>query len=76
MLIIIVVNTIVRGFGATASLFPDGTLQNTTHTSPGNSVEFNQSDDDFKTPEVFPIVQPVFLNLNKMKIKRLSSHMS
>ncbi len=26
------------------------------HTSPGNSVEINQSDDDFGTPEVFPIL--------------------
>ncbi len=46
----------MRGFGIIAFLFPDGTLQNVTHTSPGNPVEFNQSSDDFKTPEVFPIL--------------------
>lgn len=46
----------MRGFGATASLFPGGTLKSTTHASPGNSVEFNQSDDDFETPEVFLIL--------------------
>ncbi len=44
----------MRGFGATASLFPGRTLTNATHTSPGNPVEFNQSDVDFDTPEVFP----------------------
>ncbi len=36
------------------ALFPGRTLKNTTHTPPGNPVEFNQSDDDFDTPEVFP----------------------
>ncbi len=46
----------MRGFGATASLFPGGTLKNATHTSPGNPVKFNQSDDDFETPEVFPLL--------------------
>ncbi len=35
-----------------ASLFPGGTLKN---TSPGNSVELNQSDDDFQIPEVLPV---------------------
>ncbi len=44
----------MMGFGATASLFPGGALKNATHTSPGNTVEFNQSGDDFETPEVFP----------------------
>ncbi len=38
-----------------ASLFPDGTLKYATCTSTRNSVEFNQSDDDFKTLEVFPV---------------------
>ncbi len=38
-----------------ASLFPDGTLKNATCTSPRNSVDFNQSEDDFKTIEVFPV---------------------
>jgi len=33
-----------------------GMLKNATHTSPGNSVEYNKSDDAFKTPEVFPIL--------------------
>ncbi len=42
-----------EGFGAMISLFPGGTLKNTTHKSPGNPVKFNQSDDDFETPEVF-----------------------
>ncbi len=37
----------MRVFGAMASLFIGGTLN--------HSEEFNQSDDDFKTPEVFPI---------------------
>ncbi len=44
----------MRGFGITPSLFPGRTLKNATHTSPGNPVESNQSDDDFDTPEVFP----------------------
>ncbi len=38
-----------------ASLFPDGTLKNATCTSPRNSVDFNQSEDNFKTIEVFPV---------------------
>ncbi len=33
-----------------------GTLKNATHTSPRNPVYFNQSDDDFETPEVFPLL--------------------
>jgi len=35
---------------------PDGLLKNATHASPGHPVEFNQSDDDFETLEVFPIL--------------------
>lgn len=46
----------MRGVGATASLFPVGKLKNATDVSHGNSVEFNQSDDDFETPEVFLIL--------------------
>lgn len=45
----------MRGVGATASLFPVGKLKNATDVSHGNSVEFNQSDDDFETLEVFLI---------------------
>ncbi len=44
----------VRGFGITASLFPGGTLKNTTYTAPGNPVEFKKSEDNFETPEVLP----------------------
>ncbi len=39
-----------------ASLFLGGKLKSATHTSPGNPVEFNQSDGDFDTPEVFPLL--------------------
>ncbi len=31
-------SSFTRGFGIIAFLFPDGTLQNVTHTSPGNPV--------------------------------------
>lgn len=41
----------MRGFGIIASLFPGPALDNATGTSPGNLVEFNQSD-DFETPKV------------------------
>lgn len=39
----------MRGFANTASLFPDGTLKNVSHTFPRNPVEFNQSEDDFES---------------------------
>lgn len=39
-------------FGIMIALFPGGLLKNVTHTH-GNPVEFNHSDADFETPEVF-----------------------
>lgn len=45
-----------EGVCSIASLFPGGMLKNAPHVSHRNSVEFNQSDDDFETPEVFLIL--------------------
>ncbi len=46
-----------------ASLLLGGKLKNATHTSPGNPVEFNQSDDDFDTPEVFPLLCAICIQM-------------
>ncbi len=49
----------MRGFDETASLFPGVMLKNATHTHlPEIWYKSNQSDEDFKTPEVFPISVP------------------
>ncbi len=52
------------GFGATASLFPGRMLKNTAHTSLGNPVEFEQSDDDFEAHEVFQILCLIGIRLS------------
>ncbi len=58
----------MRGFGTTASLFQGGTLKNATHASPGNSVEFNQSDDEFETPEVFLILCAICMTFSQQSV--------
>ncbi len=43
----------MKGFVVTASYFPGINIEKLTRPSLGNLLEFNQSDEDFYTPEVF-----------------------
>lgn len=44
------------------SLFPVGMLKIVTHSSPGNLVYFNQSDEDLEAPECFQFCVPYALD--------------
>lgn len=51
-----------EGFGIMVSLFPVGMLKIVTHSSPGNLVYFNQSDEDLEAPECFQFCVPYALD--------------
>ncbi len=51
-------------------------LKNATHISPINPVEFNQSDDDLETPEMFPIYVSTVIYVETIRKKNRWIHVT